>query len=316
MLNPYSYINEPKLDSLTDIKDLSTTTPIRKIRINNKPKFLVDKFFSEKKTRPLIIKKPSQGTNSMGNGNTGSFKTHDLDEKMMQDRRKHRHSSFKQTSVDKKFKKGAPVIISKFQPKIIEEEKSNSNKDSSKNRKVNLAPSRVMGPCTQLVKIQSKNNYNESMPGTMSDFSRTINNINKTGEICYSKSSFKPSARREKRLSIKIDGKVKVFEESLANDSDNSRKKRKRYRNCRSMSAAKKGILKKNTRSCGKSLNKKGTRVSFSRKKKVFKYNPNQRIESKATRKRKVKSEANGFKRSGFGNTSNLGDLSILGDNL
>lgn len=306
------YKGSSRLDSLTDVKDVSTTTPIRKIRINNKPKFLLDKFFEEQRRRVKKIPK-SQGGSSMGLKNTSSMCTYEIDERLASASKKKRgkFSSFRIAPIGedklKHSRQRQSVHISKFQRDgVIEEESAPKYKPLLY---ANLGKnSQMIGPCSPLVKIQSKNSFRESMPITISDFSKTLNN-NRTSEIAYSKSSFNKKSRRP---SMRIDGVVKVVEESLVNESNKSRN---RYRQCQSMSASKKGILKKRSRSAGKKLVKATTKVSFSRKKKVFKYNPKHKIESKVSRRRRVKSEAAISRRSYAGTSGNLGDLSILGGN-
>lgn len=309
------YQGSSKLDSLTDVKDVSTTTPIRKIRINNRPKFLLDKFFEQKRKKALEKnKRKSQGGSSIGLKNTSSICTREIDERLASAAKKRggKFSSFRiapneEDKLRHRNRQRQSLHVSKFQHGGVMEEEGNPpnykpllySNLNDKNHKI--------GPCSPLVMIQSKNNFNESMPITISDFSKTINFNNRPSEKAYSKSSFNKKSRRP---SMRIDGVVRVVEESL-NESKKSRS-RNRYRNCKSMNMNKKGILKERSKSKNKKFVKNGTKVSFSRKKKVFKYNPNHKIESRISKRRRARSEA-AISRKSYGNTSNLGDLSILG---
>lgn len=131
------YLDTQQLDSLTDIKDLSNTTPIRKIRINNTPKFLMDKLFAQKNRRNST-KKKSEGTNSYGFRQTASLNTNEVDEKLSKitQQRRARFSSFKQASPQKATNYKKSVHISKFQQEIVEEIIKEVDSPNSKEEKI------------------------------------------------------------------------------------------------------------------------------------------------------------------------------------
>lgn len=312
-----SYNGTLKFDSLTDIKDLSATTPIRKIRINSKPKFLMDKMFSSQKRKKKSTQKKRHSQVSSSYRHTSSLNTNEIDDRLskISQIRRPRFSSFKKSPGDKPNDNRPSTRISKFQHEIIHEVDTPKSIKEEKLNRISFQNGKngVIGPSIPLVRVESKNNYKESMPISISDFSRQFNN--RTGEISHSKSSFKKSNNR--RSSIRIDGVVRVVEESLANEDSPKSSRKARVRQSRTMSVRKKGILKKRTRSHnGKGMVKKTTKVSFSRKKKVFKYNPKHQIEGKKSRKRKrrVQSEAAIGRKSLFSGTINLGNVSIMGD--